>query len=1025
MIWYAGLRRFGTCIASWTQPLLHPPAPNRHSAPPSRSLRPPGALKLQDSVLVGMPRFSLGWVLTAAYLFSRHLSLLVWPHPLGVDWSYLSVAPVLTIWDARNLWSLAVLGSFAGLTLFAIRRSMAVPQVASGVKRAIAAGIDKVPTPLKMYVSSALIAFVASAVDGSTPSSLSTTGIASPGPSISAPPQSAFKSTRKRASSTASTSKKASRAAAAMLAEEISSNGASSSTSASLDDPARLTTPSAGAASDRASAISSAADAAALPLPLPVVLLFSLLSILICMLPASSLLFDVGFTIAERVMYTPSIAAGLTLATLIAMFEPQINSVLFGSTSNKSNRAAFAVVLASLFGGLMYRSYIEALHWNDESSNWGALLAVNPRNAKAWYEIGHQAQLKGDYHSALLHYRTSIDTYNSVVAEIESTANAGGLFSSPYPGISDSGSWARLYPDPYVNSVMIYLNLLNDTSVPLVERQRKALGMLQEMLSLTRYVPADKSSLGSKGSIAAPAADQLRNTSALLSHLHSQCISAPWGSEDGAAAGKWDSQTSCVLSGGSGLSVDPRFTRVMDRTVTTALSHLNRAIVGGLVEGGRHFAITQDAAEQILLATTLLSRISPAIAPESAPLVMGDELTKRSAYNLAIVWYEKMLRWQLQRVSAAGDDDAAAAPASASNSESGSTAAGLVASYEDLAAAVRSQMQWKFVPIPKPSRIEISEEVLAAADASPFAGMALRPRDAHALYQNLKVRVLPPARPASPSLTATSAASSSSGSASHLDGMYCLDIPHAPGTRHGGPPSMTAARSLIPSGAATASSTFAAFDCATPTDIATPCGRALIAASKSAEAAASAFREARDRSLFASFRPCTCESSTMEVRGVQQPQQSLRVCAAPSVALPMVADPPHSHYISHFGAAQSNPNATCAPARCAKRYPDVATGTAAAAFAAADRLVLSDFVSLDMDTVTLPQALYLARRAEVLTQAWINSSSNATAPRNSNPSAASGSTLSNSVKQALYAGSGPLSALLHICGCASAPGVKL
>ena len=63
---------------------------------------------------------------------------------------------------------------------------------------------------------------------------------------------------------------------------------------------------------------------------------------------------------------------------------------------------------------------------------------------------------------------------------------------------------------------------------------------------------------------------------------------------------------------------------------------------------------------------------------------------------------------------------------------------------------------------------------------------------------------------------------------------------------------------------------------------------------------------------------------------------------------------------------------------------------------------------MEPDRLTLPQALYFARRAEALAVGWLQGWAGGEA---------NASALPTDVVQAVYAGTGPMLALLNACGC--------
>lgn len=147
------------------------------------------------------------------------------------------------------------------------------------------------------------------------------------------------------------------------------------------------------------------------------------------LLPASNLLFPVGFAVAERVLYTSTAAA----ATLIALAEAGIAAVLAAplimrvvaaacSRCRRSNgdaesprapsrvlaSACLALVLAPLVADWTTRSRTRAEDWVSTLRLWGADIAVNPTNPKAHWSLGKALAQAGDLEAAQASYARAI-----------------------------------------------------------------------------------------------------------------------------------------------------------------------------------------------------------------------------------------------------------------------------------------------------------------------------------------------------------------------------------------------------------------------------------------------------------------------------------------------------------------------------------------------------------------------------------------------------------------------------------------
>ncbi|XP_011706097.1 PREDICTED: transmembrane and TPR repeat-containing protein 4 [Wasmannia auropunctata] len=122
------------------------------------------------------------------------------------------------------------------------------------------------------------------------------------------------------------------------------------------------------------------------------------LTILICpFLPASNIFFNVGFVLAERVLYIPS--AGYCLLVVIGL---QKFSARFSLT--KTSLLAYAMLILLLF----IRSWIRSSQWRNEKLLFQSALDVCPLNAKVHYNIAKNAADAGDVHLAKLEYQEAL-----------------------------------------------------------------------------------------------------------------------------------------------------------------------------------------------------------------------------------------------------------------------------------------------------------------------------------------------------------------------------------------------------------------------------------------------------------------------------------------------------------------------------------------------------------------------------------------------------------------------------------------
>ncbi|KAL6260811.1 hypothetical protein P5V15_008337 [Pogonomyrmex californicus] len=122
------------------------------------------------------------------------------------------------------------------------------------------------------------------------------------------------------------------------------------------------------------------------------------LTILICpFLPASNIFFNVGFVLAERVLYIPS--AGYCLLVVIGLQKFFVKFSL-----PKASLLAYVILIVLLF----IRSWIRSSHWRNEKLLFQSALNVCPLNAKVHYNIAKNAADAGNIDLAKLKYQEAL-----------------------------------------------------------------------------------------------------------------------------------------------------------------------------------------------------------------------------------------------------------------------------------------------------------------------------------------------------------------------------------------------------------------------------------------------------------------------------------------------------------------------------------------------------------------------------------------------------------------------------------------
>lgn len=175
-------------------------------------------------------------------------------------------------------------------------------------------------------------------------------------------------------------------------------------------------------------------------------------------LPASNLFFPVGFVVAERVLYMPSMGFCMLTAYGWSLLE------------KKSKKLAwFGLTFLLITHGT--KTYHRNWDWESEYSIFMSGLKVNQKNAKLFNNVGHALESQGNYEDALKYFKTAVNvqeddvgahinvgrTYNhlKMFKEAEDAyLKAKSLLPKAKPGESYQ---ARIAP----NHLNVFLNLAN------------------------------------------------------------------------------------------------------------------------------------------------------------------------------------------------------------------------------------------------------------------------------------------------------------------------------------------------------------------------------------------------------------------------------------------------------------------------------------------------------------------------------------------------------------------------------------
>lgn len=128
---------------------------------------------------------------------------------------------------------------------------------------------------------------------------------------------------------------------------------------------------------------------------------------LLPLLPGSNLLFEVGFTLAERTVY-PATAGFALLVAVALQWALGTTTGATGPVRPRLSVLAIASVAAALFAGAMSLNVEQAKIWQTPESFWQAEVAVNLNNAKGWFSLGHIQEQRGNHTAAQAHFMRAL-----------------------------------------------------------------------------------------------------------------------------------------------------------------------------------------------------------------------------------------------------------------------------------------------------------------------------------------------------------------------------------------------------------------------------------------------------------------------------------------------------------------------------------------------------------------------------------------------------------------------------------------
>lgn len=183
-------------------------------------------------------------------------------------------------------------------------------------------------------------------------------------------------------------------------------------------------------------------------------------------LPASNLFFPVGFVVAERILYMPSMGFCLLIA-----YGYEKTKELISQNGGVQWQLVWKLGLISLLACHSLKTYQRNKDWRNEYTLFMSGVHVNDRNAKLFNNVGHALENEGRYTEALAYFKQAVHiqtddigahinvgrTYNNLKMYSEAEQaylKAKSLFPRIKPGESYQ---ARIAP----NHLNVFINLAN------------------------------------------------------------------------------------------------------------------------------------------------------------------------------------------------------------------------------------------------------------------------------------------------------------------------------------------------------------------------------------------------------------------------------------------------------------------------------------------------------------------------------------------------------------------------------------
>ncbi|PVD28691.1 hypothetical protein C0Q70_11285 [Pomacea canaliculata] len=199
-------------------------------------------------------------------------------------------------------------------------------------------------------------------------------------------------------------------------------------------------------------------------------IIMSLSFLVLPFIPASNLFFPVGFVVAERILYTPSLGFCLLVALGFHII----------IENRKCLRGLMYLLMTLLLLCHSAKTFVRNYDWMSEYSLFRSALKVNQDNAKLWNNVGHALEKVEKYQEALDYFEKAASVQPD---DIGAHINVGRTYNN----LNLSRSYtARVAP----NHLNAYLNLANLVSKD-PHRLEEARNLLQQAISMrTDFIEA-------------------------------------------------------------------------------------------------------------------------------------------------------------------------------------------------------------------------------------------------------------------------------------------------------------------------------------------------------------------------------------------------------------------------------------------------------------------------------------------------------------------------------------------------------